>query len=60
MSLKMEDARKILETFERLKKKGKRKLSAIDEMEGCFTDLFPKEKSSVDIIRENREKMFEK
>lgn len=30
----------------------------IEDMVGCFEDLFPKDKSSVDLIREERAKMF--
>ena len=50
--------KKVLATFEHLEKKGKAKLSDIDRMEGCFADLFPKDKSSVDIVKENRKKIF--
>lgn len=58
MSLKMDELKKVLKIMERLEKKGKKDPTAIDRMEGCFADWFPKDKSSVDIIRENREKMF--
>ncbi|HOX27597.1 MAG TPA: hypothetical protein PLQ76_00435 [bacterium] len=58
MSLKIDDVKKVLATFEHLEKKGKAKLSDIDRMEGCFADLFPKDKSSVDIVKENRKKIF--
>ena len=58
MSLKMDDIKRVLKTLEHLEKKGKKDPSDIDRMEGCFSDLFPKDKSSVEIIRKNREKMF--
>ena len=58
MSIKIDDLKKMLDTLGHLEKKGKKKVSVIDDMEGCFADIFPKDKSSVDIIRENREKMF--
>ena len=58
MSLKMDDLQKVMEILRRLEKKGRKDPAAIDRMEGCFADLFPKDKSSVDIIRDNREKMF--
>ena len=59
MSLKIEDIKKVLKTFEHLERKGKPKPSNIDKMEGCFSNLFPKNKSSVDVIRENRKKIFD-
>ena len=58
MSLKISDMQKMLDTLGHLEKKGKKKVSDIDDMEGCFANLFPKDKTSVDIIRENREKQF--
>jgi hypothetical protein len=58
MALKMDDLKKVLKIMSRLEKKGKKDPADIDRMEGCFADFFPTNKSSVDIMREEREKMF--
>lgn len=58
MGLKVEDIEKLNKIFSRFKKPRKKDPDAIKKMVGCFKDLFPPDKSSVDIIREQREDML--
>lgn len=59
MSLKIDDIKIVLDTLGHLESKGKKTVASVDRMEGCFTELFPKDKGSVDIIRDSRRKLLE-
>ena len=58
MGLKVEDIEKLNKIFSRYKKPRKKDPDAIDKMVGCFKNLFPTDKSSVEIMREQRETML--
>ena len=58
MGLKVDDIPKLNRIFSRFKKPRKKDPDAIKKMVGCFKDLFPPGKSSVDLIREQREEML--
>jgi hypothetical protein len=58
MGLKVDDIEKLSKIFKIYKKPKKNDPDAIKKMVGCFKDLFPEDKSSVDLIREQREEML--
>jgi hypothetical protein len=55
MGLKVEDIEKLSKIFAKFKKPRKKDPDTIEKMIGIFKDIFPPEKSSVDIIRELRD-----
>lgn len=58
MGLNVEDIEKLNKIFSRFKKPRRKDPDAIKKQLGCFKHLFPTDKSSVDIIREQREEML--
>ncbi len=58
MGLNVEDIENLNRIFSRFKKPRKKDPDAIKKMVGCFKDLFPPDKTSVDIIREQREELL--
>lgn len=58
MGLKIEDIEKLNKIFSRFKKPSKKDPDAIKKMVGCFKDLLPPDKSSVDLIHEQRKEVL--
>ena len=55
MGLKVDDLNALSHAFARLKKPQKKDPDAVKKMLGRFKNLFPPEKSSVELMRELRE-----
>ena len=55
MGLKVDDLKTLSDAFAQLKKPRKKDLDAVKKMLGRFKNLFPPEKSSVELIRELRD-----
>lgn len=57
MVISLDKLRQMLAEFERIFPEPDPN-AKIEDAIGCFADIFPKDKSSVDFIREERAKMF--
>lgn len=60
MGLKVDDLKALSDTFAHLKKPRKKDPDAVKKMLGRFKDMFPPEKSSVELIHELRKRSLGK